>query len=818
MKKFLALVLALVMTMSLVTISAGAEDFTDAADVTYTEAVDVMTAVGVVGGYADGSFNPTAGLTRGAAAKIICNMILGPTTAGALSANDAPYSDVPADHTFAGYIAYCANEGIISGYADGTFRPAAPLTGYAFMKMLLGALGYDADIEGYTGANWSIQVAKRALNIGLDSGLEGDFVGNKALTREEAALYAFNTMKADMVNYGNKSSIQVGDITITTSADANTIPSDITKVADNGKLQFAEKYFTKLSLKAADADDFKRPAHTWRYDKDTVGTYTDEPVLVYTDEFKVSDLKDDLYDLDVEILDAAPTGEGAPTYSLDVYTNGKGETVSFQTVANMANSTKLGGAGIAVELYDKNDDDVVETVVVVTTYVAKVTKVVADKASTKADESALELEVVNNGKDIVANEDKTAGFVDVYGEVEKGDYVLVTPENDMSGTCEYALTVAVPETVEGIVTKTATATKVSIDGEVYTIAKLADKVSALTANSKAERTLILDEYGNAIYTPDAVADSADLVYVTDVFEATDKYGDKTYYAQVVHVDGEIEEIEVLAAMYGTNGANAATYENKVCSFGYANSNDDAYTLTVNTADVVAMAGKAIKTSDAKVDGTSNYYSDDVVFVYVNKSGAKLTATAVEGVQKSNNVPANSYAVLTNDTAKDVICVFVRSAASAAVDADNLVFIADAVADGTALDNDGKRQDTYKFYINGEEYVEIAELDAAKTGFMKYSVEGVTYKFEAVDFADGAFNYTSIATIGKDKYVSVNTGDADTSVVDATLSGDIYDLSENDIDELADIAELQTAGKRVAIAFMYDSDDNVISNLYVISVA
>ena len=91
MKKFLSLVLALVMTMSLVTISAGAEDFTDDASINYEEAVDVMSAIGVVGGYADGSFNPTAGLSRGAAAMIICIMILGPTTAGALSADTAPY-------------------------------------------------------------------------------------------------------------------------------------------------------------------------------------------------------------------------------------------------------------------------------------------------------------------------------------------------------------------------------------------------------------------------------------------------------------------------------------------------------------------------------------------------------------------------------------------------------------------------------------------------------------------------------------------------------------------------------------------------------
>ena len=90
MKKFLSLVLALVMTMSLVTVSAGAKDFTDASKITYDEAVAVMSAAKVIDGYAEGDFRPTNTLTRGAAAKIICNLILGPTTASALVADAAP--------------------------------------------------------------------------------------------------------------------------------------------------------------------------------------------------------------------------------------------------------------------------------------------------------------------------------------------------------------------------------------------------------------------------------------------------------------------------------------------------------------------------------------------------------------------------------------------------------------------------------------------------------------------------------------------------------------------------------------------------------
>src|SRR5574344_1371783 len=200
MKKFLSLVLALVMTMSLVVVGASAKDFTDSSKINYRDAGDVFAAAKIIDGYTDASFHPTATLTRGAAAKIICNMILGPTTAAALGADAAPFKAVPANQPCAGYLAYCAQQGIINGYADGTFRPAATVTGYQFMKMLLGALGYDGKIEGFTGDNWSVNVAKIALNISLDDGND-NFVGSKAMTREEACLYAFNTLKATMVEY-----------------------------------------------------------------------------------------------------------------------------------------------------------------------------------------------------------------------------------------------------------------------------------------------------------------------------------------------------------------------------------------------------------------------------------------------------------------------------------------------------------------------------------------------------------------------------------------------------------------------------------------
>ena len=68
LKKVLAVVLALAMMLGMtVTASAAFEDET----VTYKEAVDVMNAVGVMVGDANGKFNPTANLTRAEAVTVI---------------------------------------------------------------------------------------------------------------------------------------------------------------------------------------------------------------------------------------------------------------------------------------------------------------------------------------------------------------------------------------------------------------------------------------------------------------------------------------------------------------------------------------------------------------------------------------------------------------------------------------------------------------------------------------------------------------------------------------------------------------------------
>ena len=458
MKKFLSLVLALVMTMSLVTISAGAKDFTDDSTINYAEAVDVMSAIGVVGGYADGSFNPQGGLTRGAAAKIICNMILGPTTAGALKADAAPYKDVAVDNTFAGYIAFCAKEGIISGYADGTFRPAAPLTGYAFMKMLLGALGYDAAIEGYTGANWSINVAKRALNIGLDKGLDGEFVGSKSLTREEACLYGFNTLKADMVKYDTKGTqITINGVVIASGA------SD----AESAEKTFAQTYFSKLKANDKATDDFGRPATTWTWKSKEVGTYAKDADATYTAQVKIKDIYSDLK------LD-----KGIDTDNVTVIVNGDGEDVDSFAITKK-DDTKIGANGLLTEIFlekkDKEDPDKITgaKVIEINTFIGEVVDV-----DEKDDERYIDIK----------SETLKDTFSYTTEEFEEDDIVLFTIANDE------VQSVALAEKQTGTLTKTV-GSKYTIDGETYS---KSDKCEAGSLKVKEDVDFYLDSYGYVI--------------------------------------------------------------------------------------------------------------------------------------------------------------------------------------------------------------------------------------------------------------------------------------------------------------------------------
>ena len=203
MKKLLALVLALVMTLSLAVVGSNAA-FKDADKVneTYAEAVDVLAGMKVFQGYTDGSFQPTGEITRAEVAAIVYRLYTGDVAdkQASLYATYNKFNDMDGAAWAKGYIGYCGNAGLVKGYDAKTFGPSNKVTGYEVLAMILRAVGYDKNDE-FTGAQWQLRVASTAQQLGILKNVKGVDL-NAAATRELVAELLFRTAaEVPMVTY-----------------------------------------------------------------------------------------------------------------------------------------------------------------------------------------------------------------------------------------------------------------------------------------------------------------------------------------------------------------------------------------------------------------------------------------------------------------------------------------------------------------------------------------------------------------------------------------------------------------------------------------
>ena len=669
MKKFLSLVLALVMTMSLVTVSAGAKDFTDNSKINYEEAVEVMSTLGVVGGYTDGSFNPQGTLTRGAAAKIICNLILGTTTADALTADAAPYKDVATTNVFAPYIAYCAKERIISGYADGTFRPANTLTGYAFMKMLLGALGLQADKEGYTGPNWSISVAKRALSkdVALDNGLKGEFNGAKAATREEACLYALNMLKAGTFSYPNDNTVIVGNVSVSTSA----------KAEQDKKTPYYETVFKNLHANST-SDAFGRPATRWDYKGVKIGTYAKTPDLTYVGSQKINDIYADL-NMSTKDTTANLYVNGV---SFDTAKNGKDAATFTVSKANDTKLDKLGGTadkignGTLIEVY-RNDDNNHVDVIAMSVYAGKITDV--KDATSKKDAY------------VVVDTDSTiADFNDEYEtEAFAEDDVVAFTYADGEIQTMYKM-----ESVSGELTKKVIDKSLTLGDTTYKYGKekTFNGTSEAGLTNKSSYDVYVDANGFALYIEETGANVSDYALLLKI------NGDATNWingnrAKLVFADGSVKTVDTDKDYSKTYDANDLPLLVRVKT-----NSDGEYKLSgsYESKGVPALQNKKLTAAGKTVNTDSK-----TIFV-INKNGETAKFNVYTGIKNAPEIvdaakTAETYVYSKGGVAKVVYITGVATTNSSK----DITFIAGKSASKLNAATDTAAYYVYNAVVKGE---------------------------------------------------------------------------------------------------------------------
>ena len=704
------------------------------------------------------------------------------------------------------------------------------------MKMLLGALGYDATAEGYTGNNWSIQVAKRALsaNVDLADGLNGDFNGVKAVTREEACLYAFNTLKATMVEYENSNSVTVNGITFTNKSTAkdmaNTGKTD-GNIKDDGLMQFAEKYFTKLSKKGA-SDDFKRPATEWKYDGDKVGTYADSAdASVALNASK--DLKTVLTDGDYMNYDAGDVKADAV-----VYLNGceAGTYASLKTA-------KL-GVGDLVEAFENKDDDV--TRIVIARYLpAQIDEVDDELGSSftkKGASYSISFKSVDNGDvptatyyDKYTNDsDKELPGFDAKTYVEDA-VVAYAPTATSVGkdlkTITYSdvlLDTYVAEKVTGAIKTYSTKDEyVNVDGTKYKFTATFDGV-----NTDYDKDTTYDVYttknGQALAivgVDDASLD--DVYYVIGVYASSSSYATKTYYAQVVNVTtGEKSEIKLENAQADATFAKeikAADIDNEIhavkglytfedkkvnvdgntCkanngkfnAYFYAGDSDFSYAVAYSTKSATALTDEinkdssSVKLNDQAMtyvkntagvkDAVKKYITSTTKFLTVEDQGDDLDVTLATGMQKCAKADADvAIVIYEKDSNKAAYVLYAGDSFDGKVGTDDVIYINGNGTFNVNNDKDTVATNGAAYFMDTKEAKDIVLAGKEVSKGTKYENASGFYKYTTDK--DNVYSLSEVSyissTVDTDKTDGYATGLVVTSYEDSSyvLSGKYFD--------------------------------------------
>lgn len=131
---------------------ASAQTLTDIADSGYRESIGLLLERGIVAGYEDSTFRPRQSINRAEFLKIIVEAFF-PEEYAAESWADTCFADIDSEGVwYAGYACFAKDIGLISGYPDGTLRPANPINAVEAAKII--SLLHDPSIQAGDGDQW----------------------------------------------------------------------------------------------------------------------------------------------------------------------------------------------------------------------------------------------------------------------------------------------------------------------------------------------------------------------------------------------------------------------------------------------------------------------------------------------------------------------------------------------------------------------------------------------------------------------------------------------------------------------------------------
>jgi hypothetical protein len=170
--------------------------------------VAAAVGAGIVAGYEDGLYHPELAVTRDQMAVYIARALEAPSGEAVLAdwvpADPQDFPDVPSDHWAYTHIEYCVENGVVTGYEDGTYHPEYEVTRdqmAVYVARSLVAPSGEAGLADYVPADprnfldvpedfWAYTHIEYCVENGVVQGYEdGHYHPQIVVTRDQMAVY-----------------------------------------------------------------------------------------------------------------------------------------------------------------------------------------------------------------------------------------------------------------------------------------------------------------------------------------------------------------------------------------------------------------------------------------------------------------------------------------------------------------------------------------------------------------------------------------------------------------------------------------------------
>ncbi|MDB7861434.1 S-layer homology domain-containing protein [Intestinimonas butyriciproducens] len=846
LKRALSLAMASVMVLGMMVVGAGAvsyDDFSDKDKIVNDDAVSMLVELNVINGKDDGSFDPEGIVTRAEMAKMICVVLNGGKDPSLGNVSNYTYTDT-VGHWAAAYIEYCTTLGIVAGDGTGKFNPSNTVTGAEAAKMLLVALGFKSEIEGFTGANWAVNVNVRANQKGLFDELSIN--PSEGLTRDNAAQMVWNALDAGVVSY---------DYTLIT--DGSSITSSPTLIDNESKTLLTDKFkvaklegvivanenatstgtavekedVTVLLLTSDDAGSKQDEGDTITLKTATAANLLGKSVTMFAKDWKngayqtvlgnpvvssdnmIATISESSDADDVkDALKAAGIKEVSKAVLVENFIRATDKDDKELTISGMADVAKLTGNGIEVIVISNDNDNKADFVIR--------TKMIAGKVSAynakgnDGDGYITVSALVDIDEDHKADRIAGAEFADVKGseDLAKDDIVLYYRVGD-TFYAEKA------DSVNVTVTSTKGSDTIKDGKNTYKASALSSKydddnntVLTTAVEPDDEVTLYLDNFGYVVYT-DAVTAADEYMFITgsdasvkDGFESLTIKGVLSDGTEVTASVNKLDSKKLSTAFDGkTEDQAQEMVNNKIVTY---TKTGEKYNITVKDNTKITQ----IEKNKASLGGATA--NSKTIFVIGDKNDNYKVYTGISNVPDVTS--SSLYCYAKSGVAKFVVALdattsdgdtngiyILGKTASAKKDGDDTIYVVEA-------------------YVN-DEYVAELELDGYTKGetitrgyYAGVSTSGGnTVDWDDIkkatpdsgsavtDFGDGIISSETTSALTYDK-------DTIVIIVDGTKH-----IEGGDIDEIVYVEDDTDASSKVVLVEGTGSDEGHADYVFII---